>query len=1055
MSLPAQLEPQVTPADTQEAGCRKSPVLPQAEFVRDPATGRIIRAINARGKIREVEMTSLEEGQGRFISTLSSAKETSPTTSLSEPCKPAPPPTAAAKSRDLNLPFPIADMFVTSRAPNLEHLLLGDEDEDEDEGELEVAKAKSLTIPFVRSKHKLRDLERSLESTWLSTSPSAKASKKKSLRSLTLSFKKNSKEKGEKITVSEKGRKVLSALKSHLSLGDKKDVLHYIRQLNDDHDYEGTYDTLSLGSNEAFPLTGGFTSSSPSGGFLEAGDTQVCLIKNSKQARIFDFANSQSPIRRAIQRQWPKAPHPLPIWEQERIQTHCFRLLRSSFIIPDDDDSICFLFQSYLAVYETTFNELFPHTCEALGLNPPVWQQDVLQALEEEEEFLYVYGTTVNPFPKTIAFFEQVETALRGEIIDSATINNMDYIHNAERFIKVCTKAREFWEGLPPKETDVEGEVNILTGLRIDVQNLEERLQQSAKVIQQFRKTDFRSNANWDQAINVMAETAQVCLSTAQAGKRADFAAACKKLTQWRAEQTYPFRGIPHFLLELKRREERLREILNIDEKAFTIARERVLSAQVPKERSKELFYLFDGQFYPITVSHKPMALVMFDVGLEGSQSALGVDGTLFPSCKRDADRAVNLTVTRVTLGNTDIMKEVRTGVPFAYTVTNKSLQKKITRQRFKDILTVCGLTFYPDQMKAGFRPEGQLSLHTFKLSMFYISLLSPDNLRPTFSSIPGVDNERLWCHKLDKRIEELNSEEIELPLHSQDGSKGSVRVQPEIFMFVCPCNQLAYASSLQLAHTWENADNYNRRSFLHLFGTLDPASPLSDDCYVQNFLDENPDLDPILKKELMELCYLIRYVFANKLHQVMGDTPFTFTTCISELGRVMRLAIASGCKSAKDRTGNYERSNIEMALHLYLVRKGLETRLKKEFESEYETAVGCSVEQVLPPIDRRMGTEDFYNNAMLLLCSDQIEITLDNIGKPGFKTPDYMLGFIKSLYPSIDAYLTPTISAAKIAKTVKAKGSSLSVTAGLSPVPTLQGSSPHLTGASKFYRPQ
>ena len=563
-----------------------------------------------------------------------------------------------------------------------------------------------------------------------------------------------------------------------------------------------------------------------------------------------------------------------------------------------------------------------------------------------------------------------------------------------------------------------------------------------------------------------MAETALLYLETTEKEQKTEFATACKRLTQWRGDQVYPSIGFAQFNIELERREDFLRELLNIDKKAFTAAREQVISKQSPKERCKELFYLFDGQFYPITVSHKPMALVMFGEGVTGDRSALAIDGTFYPSCMRDAGRAVNMNVTQVTLGDEDVMKEIRTGVPFAHSISNKELQKAVTRQRFIDILTVAGLTFCPELMKAGFRPKAMLEADVFKLGMFYICLLSPDNLRPTFSSIPGVDNERRWCHKLDKRIAELNVEQVELPVCRVDGCKGSVRVQPEIFMFVCPCNQLAYASSLQFTQTWENADVYNRETFLRLFGTTDYKHPMTEDCYVQTFLDEHLDLDPVVKKELLELCYLLRYMFSNKLHRVLSDLPFTFATCISELGRAMKVAIVSGCKSAKDRTGNYERSNIEMALRFHLTRKALASRLFNEFKDEYFAAVEYSVEQLLPPIDRTMSAEDFYNHAMLLLCSDQIEITLDNLGKPGFKIPDYMLGFIKALFPSIDAYLTPVKSetrkaslqgdetSKKTSSFVKAKGSFLGVTTGFSLAQTPPDSSPQQVGTSTFYCP-
>ena len=132
-------------------------------------------------------------------------------------------------------------------------------------------------------------------------------------------------------------------------------------------------------------------------------------------------------------------------------------------------------------------------------------------------------------------------------------------------------------------------------------------------------------------------------------------------------------------------------------------------------------------------------------------------------------------------------------------------------------------------------------------------------------------------------------------------------------------------------------------------------------------------------------------------MHRELGNQPFLFTNSISELGRLLNVANVSGCKSAKDRTGNCERYNIEMALRMKFVRG----ELTKNRDAATNTA------QILPPVDRRLTSEDSYNQEMLLLCSGQIENTINNLGKPGFKIPDYMLGFAKKLYPVTDAYLS------------------------------------------------
>ena len=886
--------------------------------------------------------------------------------------------------------------------------------------------------------------------------------------------------------------KLISGLKSHLNLDNKKAVIEYLERLNEpDGDSADETRVLSfsgssspVGSSSDASLPRSFTAmSSP------MADELVYMLRTSRFSSIFDFTNSSSPICRAIESQWNKAPHKLSVWENERVQAHCLRLLRTSYDIPPSDDEVCFLLQSYLMSYETAFQGLFPKTCEALKLTPPIWQEDVVDALQNEEDFLCVYGGAANPFTRTIELFQEIENVLSGEVIDSETINQRQYTQYANRYLNVGKSAKAFWQRLPTPETDAEGEVSLLACLREDVRKLESQLSHSANVIHQFRKNDFRSPANWHQCIDVMTGTVLKHLQATSGDL--EFADACQKLTGWKSEQVYPVNGIAQFIEELHEREKALREMFNIDISTFNSLREMVLSEQKPRVRRKELSYLFERQYYPVQVTHQPGACITFgldEMGVEDvvvdthkeseKQDALGLNGKLFPSCVRNAGRAVNLAVTKVSMGEEIVMQEIRVAVPFAYAVAGKREQKSVTRQWFKDILSACGLTFFRESMLKNFRPEGLSAGETVPMPVFYNCLLSPDNLRPKFRQIPAVDDEKRWCHKMDKCIDELNTEDLALTLFRKDGDEGTVRVRPDIFMFVCPCNQLAYSGALQFAKAWENADQYNEKCFLRLFGTLDPSEMIAENSYVQKFLDRNPDLDLVVEKELHELCSLLRCMFHHKLHRELGDLPFNFPVCISELGRILGMANVSGCKSAKDRTGNFERSNIEMALRLNLTRKALNSRLAGE-GGQHPAAIRFSSETVVPVVDRRMTSEDFYNHAMLLLCSDQLEVTMDNLGKPGFKIPDYMLGFLKDLYPTVDAYLAAKKAAASTKTTlfklsskssgkgsfkgifggsskgfaVPFKGSSGGETTASSLERPAPGSSPQAVGTSVFYR--
>ena len=805
--------------------------------------------------------------------------------------------------------------------------------------------------------------------------------------------------------LSHKQAEITAKLQDHLHLNHKSEVMHYIGELNDDND-DSAYETASASSSGTSTPIGSLEDQSTLSSYRSSPalyETQENLSRTSRHTWFFDFSNENSPICLAIKNQWNIEPQSLPCWEQERIQAHCSRYLHSSYMFPDTDDHVSVMLQSYLIAYIPAFNELFPKTCETLKLAPPVWQQDAVKALQENED-LQGDESIEEVVDNVIAYFQKTEKTLMERVMDSAAINDRAYIARSNHYLRQIDTAQNLREQLGSTQEEPPSE--LIQSLQDDLQALEERFTQAATVTLQFERGDFRNEENWDQCIEFMWQTAYTYLEKNLKGDK--LSKAQENLSSWFKDQKYPVTGIAKFIEELDAREKALLETLGISKKIFDQVRFSVLAQQNPQIRNKELYYLFEGQYHKVKVSHTPPACLTFGKGIEGNKDPLKLDGRFIPSCQRDADRAVNMSVTHVTMEGEDIMKEVRVGIPFAFAVSGGAARKATTLRRFQDILTVCGMTFFEDQMLSCFHATGTPSKSPMRLSVLNINLLSPDNLRPAFSSIPGIDNERLWCYKMEKRIGELNGKPLVLPVRRKDGMEGSVTVLPEIFMVVCPCNQLAYASSMQFTKTWENADKYNQKTFTHLFGELDPDKPISGDSYVQRFLNENPDLDPILKKELLELCDLIRYIFANKIHHQLGDQPFIFTTCLSELGRVMNMAIVSGCKSAKDRTGNYERSNIEMALRLHLVRKEMANRIRERYGDDYDAGVSRSVEQILPPIDRRMTTEDFYNHTMALLCTGQVEVTMECLGKPGFKIPDYMLGnFIKEVYPTVNGYLT------------------------------------------------
>ena len=176
----------------------------------------------------------------------------------------------------------------------------------------------------------------------------------------------------------------------------------------------------------------------------------------------------------------------------------------------------------------------------------------------------------------------------------------------------------------------------------------------------------------------------------------------------------------------------------------------------------------------------------------------------------------------------------------------------------------------------------------------------------------------------------------------------------------------------------------------------------MTPDCFVRKFLDDNKDIDPVVRHEIEEVSNLLRYLFHNKAHHDLREQPFFFPTAISELGQLMNTAIACGCKSAKDRTGNYQRFRMYMATNLHLVREDIRSELKQKYGDKYMNLKPHSFGKIYPPIDKEATPEDIYNMASMLLCSGQVDLAKYNLGKLILKVPEFTLGPIKKLHPVV-----------------------------------------------------
>ncbi|WP_281647708.1 inositol phosphate phosphatase SopB [Parendozoicomonas sp. Alg238-R29] len=783
-----------------------------------------------------------------------------------------------------------------------------------------------------------------------------------------------------------------NAVKKHMSLS-------HLSQKNENLSLAGLEDSRASSTSQSAAASGASTPKSQisSGSLMDSGSLspaypQVRSPAAAQKLPTFDLSNSHSPISYALENQWGIEPQTLSAQEKVNIQNHCSRLLQISDVTPENNYDMSLLMQTYLAAYQTPLSELFPNICEHMGVEPPIKVRDVSDFLRDNEDVSILENNYAEQIEKLLY---EVEGILEDGLVDEEIINSMSYSSRIEHISRVRQTTIKLLKDLGSEHESIYG------SLQKDLKNLDIQLQANITALEVLQANDFRNKKNWDYSIAIMEDIAlhyfeQRCTKEELEKHRIS-------LDYWRKDHAYPVKGFPRFIAELDKLATDFKNTFNIDKDDFDKCRVKVLEKQRAQISSKEFYYFFGNQFHLMKISHQPSGCLTLGSG-EENHDVLGLDGVTVPCCARGASRAVNMNVTRVTADDTEVMKEVRCGVPYAFAIKDGERRKQVTHDRFLDMLTACGLTFFEEQMLDHFYAADKTPKGEFELPIFYNCLLSPDILRKVASYIPflSLESENLWCYKMSKRINEFNDRVATLPLRLKDGTQGSVKVKPNIFFFVNPCNQLSHGRRLSaFSGTWAAADSYNEEAFRRLFGELNPDKPITAKCYVQQFFDNNPNLSCEIKQELEELHQLLRYILYNKLHHARSDMPFILSNCISELGRIMNMAVVSGCKSAKDRTGNYERCNIEMAMQLHLSRKNLLVKLQEA------TAGGSPLpDKILPPWDRWMTAHDFYNIAGLLVCSGQMEIAMKNLGIPGFKTPDYMLGGVKGVNPTVTAFV-------------------------------------------------
>ena len=705
---------------------------------------------------------------------------------------------------------------------------------------------------------------------------------------------------------------------------------------------------------------------------------------------ILDFENTYSPICLAIKNVWGLEPCEIPSFEVNNIKNHCLRFLSG---LPDiqDDTTIGDSLDVCLKVYVTTFKKMFPRTCATSRLEDPVWSEKFIDEVSKNNhlaDHINIAGTSISKL-FFINLINEVSKIIFEGVLNDDDFVNMDY---DKKKLEINSFKNAIVKLNKNSSTGAEDdELDQMAAMRDDLSSIGRRLGDAVKAISVVKENDFRNQDNWKECLGLMVKSVRRAVF--------DNIPLVEQVQSWEKAQTFYADQVPYITKDLKERKNALYQLAGVNKDAVKHVRLDVIRQSGPTIYKKNVMYLHDGEYYSVEITHTPPACLRIGKDCAGERDPFGLDGHIVPSCQRDAEHAVNPYITRAICAGEPVVKEVRIGSPYAFAISDLKERTSITTDRLNEMLLLCGLAFREEEMEAALDNLEKV----VSFPVFYNCFLSPDVIRGHLPAYAGGEDEKEWCHEIFKRMQSINGEEfITLRVRKRDGSYGKVKVKPDFYMFVCPCNEFGFERIAGKKKTWAEADSITEHAFKRLFGEIDPNAEMTQDCYVRQFLDKHVGLDPVVRQEIEEASNLLRFLFCHKIHHDLREQPFFFPTAISELGQLMNAAIACGCKSAKDRTGNYQRFRIYMATSLHLVREDIRSKLKEKFGDKYMNLKKHDLGQVFPPVDKSATQADIYNSAAMLLCSGQMEITKSNLGKLMLKVPEFTLGPLKKLHPVI-----------------------------------------------------
>ncbi len=322
---------------------------------------------------------------------------------------------------------------------------------------------------------------------------------------------------------------------------------------------------------------------------------------------------------------------------------------------------------------------------------------------------------------------------------------------------------------------------------------------------------------------------------------------------------------------------------------------------------------MVDGQLHSFQVTFTPAKDFVLPLGADDQKISdlIGFQGRFPCSANRNSEDAQNLTVVEVhDEQGVLVRREVRVGTLVPYLIEDDIERYRITEKRCTQALTM--LAAANRDVLGGLNSKVQNEagqVEPVDLPFSYVCYLSPDKARDK----TGLhEDEYQMVNESRAMLKTMSENPRKLTFGiGEEACSETYNVKPKMFVF--PVNMLGFNEFLATAaRTFTLADEVNDESMKTLIGkgNNESGEPAGE---VGEFLASaaGRSLSSLEREELIELCDEFRNVITNRLYHHAGTRPFYPSWLVEQISLRTKQGLLNGCKSAKDRTNNANKSHI------------------------------------------------------------------------------------------------------------------------------------------------